>query len=70
MSKNNKYREIYNAFLNYGSILKAETMQEIANANLFPDADSLLLLERKYADILNEEDMTGIKTVKILHFFL
>lgn len=63
-SKANKYREIYNAFLNYGSILKAETMQEIANANLFPDADSLLLLERKYADILNEEDMTGIKTVK------
>lgn len=63
-SKANKYREIYNAFLNYGSILKSETMREIANANLFPDADSLLLLERKYADILNEEDMTGIHMVK------
>ena len=62
--KAEKYRPIYNAFQSYGAILKSETMKEIANANLFPDAESLLLLERKYADILNEEDMTGVHVVK------
>jgi len=59
-TKANKYKQIYDAFLNFGSILKAETLKEISNANLFPDAESLLLLERKYANILNDEDMTGV----------
>ena len=59
-----KYREIYNAFLNFGSILSSRTMKEISNANLFSEADSLLMLERKYADILNDEDMTGIHKEK------
>ena len=63
-TKANKYRQIYDAFLNFGSILKAETLKEIAEANLFPEAESLLLLERKYADILNDEDMTGIHKEK------
>ena len=63
-TKANKYRQIYDAFLNFGSILKAETLKEIADANLFPDAESLLLLERKYADILNDEDMTGVHKEK------
>lgn len=58
--KAEKYRQIYDAFLNFGSILNAKTMREIANANLFSDAEALLLLERKYADILKQEDMTGI----------
>ena len=62
--KADKYREIYNAFLNFGSILNSRTMKEIAHAELFSDADALLMLERKYADILNDEDMTGIKTTK------
>ena len=59
-TKANKYRQIYDSFLNFGSILKAETLKEIKEANLFPDAESLLILERKYADILNDEDITGI----------
>ena len=63
-TKANKYRQIYDAFLNFGSILKAQTLKEISQANLFPDAESLLLLERKYADILNDEDMTGIHKEK------
>lgn len=63
-SKANKYKEIYNAFLNYGSIMKAKTMLEIAEANLFPHGNDLLLLERKYADILNDEDLTGIRVAK------
>jgi regulator of sigma D len=62
--KSNKYREIYDAFMNMGSILKAETLKEIAGANLFPNGESLLLLERKYGDILKEEDLTGIKIEK------
>ncbi len=62
--KADKYKEIYNAFLNFGSILNSKTMKEIAHAELFSDADALLMLERKYADILNDEDMTGIKQVK------
>ena len=63
-TKANKYRQIYDAFLNFGSILKAQTLKEISEAKLFPDAESLLLLERKYADILNDEDMTGIPKEK------
>ena len=63
-TKANKYRPIYDAFLNYGSILKCDTLKDIAEQNLFSDADSLLFLERKYADIITEEDMTGIKKVK------
>ena len=63
-TKANKYKQIYDAFLNFGSILKAETMKEISTSELFPDAESLLLLERKYADILNDEDMTGIHKEK------
>jgi len=63
-TKANKYRQIYDAFLNFGSILKAQTLKEVTDANLFPDAESLLLLERKYADILNDEDMSGIHKEK------
>ena len=40
----NKYREIYDAFMNLGSILKAETLKEITNENLFPNGENLLLL--------------------------
>jgi hypothetical protein len=60
--KANKYKEIYNSFMNFGFILQSKTFSEIAHAELFPPAESLLLLERKYADILNDEDMTGIHT--------
>jgi regulator of sigma D len=62
--KANIYKEIYDAFMNLGSILKAETLKEITNANLFPLGESLLLLERKYGDILKEEDLTGKKEEK------
>jgi hypothetical protein len=60
--KANKYKEIYNSFMNFGFILQSKTFSEIAHAELFPPAESLLLLERKYADILNDEDMTGLHT--------
>ena len=62
--KSSKYKDIYDAFMNMGGILKAQTLREIADANLFPDAESLLLLERKYGDILKEEDLTGKKLEK------
>jgi hypothetical protein len=58
--KANKYKEIYTAFMNLGFILQSQTFEEISHSNLFPPAENLLLLERKYADILNDEDMTGI----------
>ncbi len=58
--KANKYREIFNAFLNLGFILKSPTFESITNAKLFPSFESLSQLERKYADIINDEDMTGI----------
>ena len=63
-TKANKYRQIYDTFLNFGSILKAQTLKEITDANLIPEADNLLLLERKYGDILNDEDMTGVHKEK------
>ena len=62
--KAGKYKPIYDTFLNLGSILKAETLSEVAICELFPDAESLLLLERKYGDILSKEDMTGIPKPK------
>ena len=64
--KSTNYREIYDAFLNIGSILKSVTLKEITDENLFPDAEGLLLLERKYGDILKEEDLTGIKKEKVI----
>ena len=64
--KSINYREIYDTFMKIGSILKSETLKEISDEQLFPDAESLLLLERKYGDILKEEDLTGIKKEKII----
>lgn len=58
--KSNKNREIYECFLNLGGILRSETMEDIIIGDNFPKADDLLLVERKYADILTEEDKTGI----------
>ena len=47
-SKADKYRDIYNTFLNYGSILESDTMLSIYNSKLFPEAEHLLKLERNY----------------------
>ena len=63
--KAHRCREIYDTFQIFGSLLKAETLREINLAGLFPTADNLLLLERKYADLLMEQDMTGIYKEKI-----
>lgn len=62
--KSGNYRPIYDVFMNLGSILKAETLKDIAEQKLFPDGEGLLLLERKYGDILKEEDLTGKKQEK------
>lgn len=59
--KATKYKEIYCAFMNLGFILKSKTLSEIAHADLFPSSENLLLLERKYADILKDEDINGIQ---------
>ena len=64
--KTKRYREIYDAFLNFGAILKSKTLEDISRANLFSNDDDLLFLERKYADILTEEDLTGIPKKKKL----
>ena len=63
-TKANKYKDIYDAFLNLGSILKCDTLKDITEQNLFSEADSLINLERKYADVITEEDMTGVKKIK------
>ena len=60
----NKYRNVYDTFMNLGSILRSETMKDISTSNSFPEADKLLELERKYGDILNREDLTGNKEIK------
>jgi hypothetical protein len=63
--KANKCREIYNCFLNFGFIINNSfELKNIVDNHLFPNADHLLLLERKYGDILNDEDLTGIKVEK------
>ena len=66
----NKFRKIYDCFQNFGSLLRVETMEEVVWYGLFPDAESLLLLEKKYGDLLTHQDITGIykerkKIVKI-----
>ena len=58
--KAHRCREVYDSFQIFGSILRAETMEEISSANLFPEAEHLLMLERKYGDLLTEQDMTGM----------
>lgn len=62
--KANKYREIFNAFMQLGFILQSPTFESITNANLFPSFESLTQLERKYADIINDEDLSGIHSEK------
>jgi hypothetical protein len=62
--KANKYRDIFNAFMQLGFILQSPTFESITNAKLFPSYESLSQLERKYADIINDEDLTGIHTDK------
>jgi hypothetical protein len=59
--KATKYKEIYSAFMNLGAIMQSSSFQSITECKLFPEAESLLLLERKYADILNDQDLTGVK---------
>ena len=49
--KSSNYREIYDAFMKIGSILKSQTLKDITDEQLFRDADSLSLLERKYMEI-------------------
>ena len=58
--KATRYREIYDCFQIFGSLLNASTMREISLAGLFPPAEHLLMLERKYGDLLTEQDITGV----------
>ena len=53
-------REIYDTFQIFGSLIKAETMRDITLEGLFPQAEHLIMLERKYADLLTDQDITGI----------
>ena len=63
-AKANKYRNIYDTFMNLSTILRADTLEDISNSNSFPDADKLVELERKFGDVLSHEDLTGEKKVK------
>ena len=60
-SKAKNYRQMYNAFLNLGAILRSNCMKDIVNENLFSKDEDLFILERKYGVMLTEEDLTGIK---------
>ena len=56
----NRSRELYDCFQNLASILRVETFEEVSWYKLFPSVEGLLLLERKYADMLTNQDITGI----------
>ena len=60
----NKYRNIYDTFMNLGTILRADTLEDIYKSNSFPDADKLIELEEKYSESLTHEDLTGEKKLK------
>ena len=53
-------REIYDCFQNIASILRVETFEEVSWYKLFPSVEGLLLLERKHADMLKHQDITGL----------
>ena len=55
-----RYPEIYKCFQMFGSLLKISTIKEADSYGLFPTSEYLLLLERKYGDLLTEQDMKGI----------
>ena len=59
--KANKFRDMYDAFINIGVVLQSETLSEIAEGAHFPELMGLLRIERKYGDMLTEEDLTGMK---------
>ena len=61
-SKGDSSNNILNTFMNIASILRGPTLEIIDRLNLFPNSDSLLILERHYSDVLNNEDITGIKS--------
>ena len=63
-AKANKYRNIYDTFMNLSTILRSDTLEDISNSNSFPDVDKLVELERKFGDVLSHEDLTGEKKVK------
>ena len=44
--KAHRCKKVYDSFQIFGSLLRAETMEEISSANLFPEAEHLLMLER------------------------
>jgi len=56
----NRFRQIYDCFQNFGSLLRVETFEEVDLYNIFPTAESLLLMERKHGDMITHQDMTGI----------
>ena len=56
----NRFRQIYDCFQNFGSLLRVETFEEVDLYNIFPTAESLLLMERKHADMITYQDITGI----------
>ena len=56
----NRNRQIYDCFQNLASILRVETLEEVNTYNIFPSAESLLLMERKHGDMITPEDLTGI----------
>ena len=58
--KAHRSREIYDCFQNIASILRVETFEEVSWYKLFPSVEGLLLLERKHADMLTHQDITGL----------
>jgi hypothetical protein len=51
--------DMYETLQKFAFIRRCERLQEIRDFNLFPASDVLLVLERKYGDSLNHEDLHG-----------
>ena len=56
--------DIYDTLQKFAEIRKLERIRLVAEFNLFPQSDRLLVLERKYGDSLAHEDLYGFPALK------
>ncbi len=65
-------KNIQETFIKINEMIKSTSMRNIAEFNLFPEAQYLFAIEKKYSDSLNNLDIFGIdfKTKEVTIVFI